>query len=524
MQKQIPTLLGLLLLLGALVAGLLFFGDGVGVFAPRATAEVTPKNIRITNLKDSGFSVSFFTEKKTAGFIKYGTDPSKLSLQVGDDRDQLSGSVGQFNLHHITLRGLNPATEYYFVIVTESKNEFDNEGKPFSIVTTSKISASMPEAVTIYGSVSNEGGTPAEGSIVYVSHSKMGDLSSLVKGSGSWAIPLSQAVLKDGSEYARLGNEEWLNFLVQGLSYDTSLQYRAQVKDAQPLTELSFGMKTEPIADNTDQASDSAEINPEFNEEPDVTASAPSTLADESLDENESEDETQSTISGRLQQMLEQADPVPQESTASSELALGANADEPVITTTTPVIRGSAPANIEVRINVHSETQYETTLTTNNDGSFELDLEELGLNLEPGEHTVSYNYIDPATGQEVSKTETFIVEDPNRVILAQANTPTSRSSSAIPSATPSPANAPYGTGSPYPMNTPTPKVTTSPVRPSVTASPATPPARKQPVGTDSALTKAGSIGTTALIALAGVFLMAMGSWSWWLASELDKEE
>ena len=121
MKIQIPTAVGLLVLLGALISGLIFFGDGTGVFAPRATAETTPKNIRITNVKDDSFTITFFTEKATSGFVKYGTEESKLNSQASDDRDQLSGTVGEFNLHHITLRGLNPATDYYFVLGTDSR-------------------------------------------------------------------------------------------------------------------------------------------------------------------------------------------------------------------------------------------------------------------------------------------------------------------------------------------------------------------------------------------------------------------
>jgi len=511
MKKRIPTIVGLLVLLGALVSGLLFFGEGTGVFAPRATAETMPKNIRITNLSDTGFTVTFYTEKATSGFIKYGSEPSKLNSQVSDDRDQLSGSVGEYNLHHITVRGLSSASEYYFILGTESRTEYDNEGEPFSIKTSAKPTSSMPPAVTVYGSVSREGGTPAEGSIVFISSEKMGDLSALVKGSGSWAVPLSQALNKEGEDYAALEDNDVLDLLVQGIKLTDKINYQALVEDAQPVIELTFGQKYEQLSLEDSEAEES-----ESEEEDEVQ--------EEEIAELDSEETEEATISGRLMELLDDADPLPTESTASAELILGEDSEEPEVTNASPEIIGVAEPNVEVRISIHSETNYQTTLTTDSDGSFRLSLEELGLELEPGEHTVTYSYTDPNTGEEVTVTETFLVEDPDRVLLAQASTPSPTFTTAT-QPTPSPTTQPYGTGSPYPLNTPTPVPTIAPpiATDSTTATDSTAASRKQQVGTDSSLTKAGSIGTTLLVALAGGFFILMGSWSWWLATELEEE-
>src|SRR5690606_12599373 len=101
------------------------------VFSPRATPQTMPKNIQVTNLSDTGFSISFVTDEAVAGFIKYGTSPSDLSQQAGDDRDQLTGTVGTFMTHHITLRGLQPNTQYYYELGTGTSATFDNNGAPY---------------------------------------------------------------------------------------------------------------------------------------------------------------------------------------------------------------------------------------------------------------------------------------------------------------------------------------------------------------------------------------------------------
>jgi hypothetical protein len=104
-QRRIPTLLGLGFLVVALVIGVVFIGQGAGVFAPRATAETTPKNVRLTNVTDSTFTVSFMTEIETTSFVKYGTEEDAVNLQVADDRIQLSATSDKFKLLHWHCRG-----------------------------------------------------------------------------------------------------------------------------------------------------------------------------------------------------------------------------------------------------------------------------------------------------------------------------------------------------------------------------------------------------------------------------------
>jgi hypothetical protein len=504
-QKQIPTIVGLLILVVALIAGLLFFGEGTGVFAPRATPETTPQNIRITNLRHDSFTVSFFTQEAVPGFIKYGIDPGRINSQVRDDRDQLSGSVDDFQLHHITVRGLEPETDYYFVIGVGSRAEFDQEGQPFEVTTTSQVSAQqLPEAVTVFGSVALENGAPAQGSIVYVTAPGMQDMSSLVKGSGSWAIPLSQALNAQGTDYANLGDQDLITVLVQGLSLEKRLQHQLAVKNAQPV-ELVFGQELD-LADQV-LVEDEEEI---LEEE----------IAPQ-LDAVDLDEMQESDISGHLKDLLDEEEPLLIESSASAELLIGdlkTDPDEQVFTTQAPIIKGKVAPNVEVKIQVHSEAQYDEVVVANEEGEFELDLAVLGANLEPGEHTVTYSYTDPETGLEVVKTEFFWVEDPDKVTLAMADTTTTDDTSTTSE------SDPHGTGDPYPMPSPTPvpiSTVDEEIDETQEATVATDPTREHIISTESGVYKAGSIGATSLLIVSGIFFILIGSWSWWLAGELD---
>lgn len=539
MNRKIPTMVGLLILIGALVAGLFLFSDGTGVFAPRATPQTTPKKYRITNLTDTSFTVSFYTDEATPGFVKYGTDSDKLDSQTSDDRDQLSGEIGEYRLHHVTLRGLEPATTYYYVLGTGSRAEFDNGGEPFQIKTAVEPDTPLPKANTVFGSVSTAGGTPAEGSIVYLSAEGMADMSSLVKSSGSWAIALSKARNAAGTDYAGITSETQLDLVVLGTKPDVVIRHQTTVAEAQPVPELSFGEDG-----STQTASETGSASPTPTK---ALLATPSPTPANQVDLSTEEDGTatksadsarEASISGRLQDLL--AESAAAESTGSATLDLGVQETEesdPPVTTDKPKIKGTAKPGVDVKIQVHSDNQIESTVTANENGEFELDLEALKEGLEPGEHTVTYSYIDPDTGEEVTKTETFWVEDPNAVLAQAAQTGdndyTDDSTTGSTSQTAeadggvddsSEADIPYGSGNPYPLSSPTP--TSSVASGSSTPTPTTSTkggTRSAQVATESSMYKSGSVGTTLALVLAGLFFIFAGSWSWWLAGVSEEE-
>lgn len=513
-KKQIPTFIGLLILFVALISGVLLFGQGTGVFAPRATPETTPKNIRVTNVTDKTFTVSFYTDESTVAFIKYGLEANDLEQQASDDRDQLSGIVRDYRLHHLTVRGLEANKTYYYVLGTGS-NDFDNDGQPYSITTASRPNQSPPSNQTVYGNVLTAAGEPAEGAIVYLYNDEIGGLSSIVKASGSFGISLSNAFKVDKTAYASLSDEAILNIKAQGIEPNLTSDLQTTVATAQPVPDLILAAagsasesanvsivedRDELLADAT--ATDEAAINM-------ATGGA-------SLDVDEQAEE--SATAGALAEMTEQAEAAASESAVVEELNLDELSEEQaaaevVIKTTTPVIKATLPPNTIVRITVHSETQIDQTMQTDAEGNLVLDVASLGQNLEPGEHTATYSYIDPVTGEEVTKTYNFTVAPDASRQLAQANLPSPSPTTAVPS-------IPYGSGNPYlpggggeeSLASPTASITSTPT----------------PIGTAGAIVattsgqySAGSFGTTLALLFAGLFFVAMGVWSYFLSNSLE---
>lgn len=491
-SRQIPTIVGLLLLMVALGAGIVLF-KGFDGFAPRATPETTPKNIKVTNVTDTSFTVSFLTEASTIGYVKYGTSPNELTSQAGDERDQLSGSVGEYTVHSIPVRGLSPSTTYHFVLGTGAQEEFDNQGAPLTVTTASPASTATI-AKTIYGNVVNASGGPAEGSIVYVRSEGSGELSALVKSSGSWAIPLNGARTNDGSGLAEFTDDTLVLVIAQGSTPELTAQTQVSIANAQPVETLTLGSVPATIASPLASPSSQSDIFesdtlPDADDAaltlPTATPTAQSPLADNT----------------GVNAVVDLTNPAPQ-----------------TVSTSQPVIVGQAAPNSLVTIEIHSDTQIMQQVTADSDGLFTLDISELSETLEPGEHTVTYSYYNPTTRQNETKTQTFTVEANTSTLLAQANT----------------TGGPFGSGNPVSVAlvTPSPSPSPSPsVSPSPTVRPASASASASNSATRSAVTSqpstlsgmpiSGSTSTTIALIGGGIFFVLAGAWSFWVAQQLS---
>jgi len=484
MKKKIPTLIGLGILVVGLIVGVIVLGTGPGVFAPRATAETTPEKIKLTNITDNSFTVSFLTPGKTSGFVKYGTEANSIKSQIGDDRDQLSGTIGEYQLHHVTVRGLKSATNYYYTLGTSSSGSFDNNGTPFTVKTTQKGGAPSA-AKTVYGSVLSEAGSPASGVIVYAAMTGVGEMSALVKSSGSWAIPLSNARKADGSGYAQISDTDQIALVVQGTKTSLMTTQTVAVNQSQPVETITLGRGGSGVTPGSASPGAEAGVEADFgtSNNLDEGGLAPDDLSGEAgglgsnglLDASEAEVVPQVTIDF--------------EATDSGQ----------IVTTGSPTISGVAVPNVTVTLEVNSETQIVRELTADADGNFELDLEELKETLEPGEHTATYTYTDPATDLPVTKTITFTVEEPQ---LAMADTG---------------GTTPYGSGHPFSMEEATESAgASSSAMPLAT--------RSALLATGSGVPVSGSVGTTLALVLGGLFFIMAGGWSYYLATQIEVVE
>lgn len=192
--RRIPTILALLILLFGIGGGI-FFAESSLQFVSRAGSEGKPREIRVTNRTSSMATVSWITDEKTLGAVRYNTYGSALEKIAIDDRVLSSGN-GLFVTHHVTLRNLEPQKRYAFVIQSSNKR-YDNKGEPYTFTTFSQDKLNNLEPA--YGEIFLPNNEPAVGSIVYLNLEGAEPLSALVRESGSWLIPLNIAYDTDSN-------------------------------------------------------------------------------------------------------------------------------------------------------------------------------------------------------------------------------------------------------------------------------------------------------------------------------------
>ena len=177
--KKIPTILALLLLVSVGVWIWIWQRNSVGV----TSNELVPKSVKITNIADNKFSVSWTTQAPTVGYVEYGSVGEKLDKQKGDDRGESYTGL----THHITVTDLQPATNYTFRILSgERSQRFDNNGSVYTAQTGVTIS-SVPAARSLYGSVSGA----SEDTIIYIALPDAQPASITLTSSGTYSVPLS---------------------------------------------------------------------------------------------------------------------------------------------------------------------------------------------------------------------------------------------------------------------------------------------------------------------------------------------
>jgi hypothetical protein len=171
---------------------------------PSALDGVIIYEVRMTNVRDTTFNVSWTTDQSVTGEVHYGTDPANLDQTAYDKR----GASTSDDTHYVELLGLMPETTYYLDVVSDGTVD-DNNGNHYSVTTGPTLG--LPASDTTYGQVfKSDGTTPAAGTIVYVtlgdndgsgSSGQAASMSTLVDSSGYWYTNLGNARTPDLSAY-----------------------------------------------------------------------------------------------------------------------------------------------------------------------------------------------------------------------------------------------------------------------------------------------------------------------------------
>lgn len=408
-ERRIPTLLGLFLIVASLGATVFFFKNITNFFG-LAGPDAQPSEVKITNVSESGFSVSWVTSGSVSGTINYGED-SFLGKIAADDRDQTSGKTGKYLTHHVSLRYLKPATKYYFKIIS-SEQTFDDNAEPYLVTTAPEVGTSTSQVQPVYGSIIKADGGPAVGAIVYLNFSQATPLSTLVKSSGNWLVTLNNVRTADLADFAKPSENEKMEIFVLGENQETA-RATTTINNAAPVPQITLGKNynfaQEVTASPTTKPTVSPSATPSATATPSASFSIPAV--------------------------------------ATSSPSLISPQTEADIPSDRPVFKGTGVPGKIVTIKVESSNPVTATVTVDQNGNWNW---TPPAGLPPGDHTVTITTTDSA-GKPVKLTRNFTV-------LASG---TQVAEAATPSATPksSPTPTPTPTLKPTPKATP---VSTSP--------------------------------------------------------------
>lgn len=194
MNKRIPTLLGLLILVGGLIAGIVLVNRSQ-VLESKAGPTESPKNVKVTNKGSNTFSVSWTTDTPMTGYLKYSEDPAKINLPAGDTRDQISGTSQSYTNHYVNITGLGPNKTYYFLIGSGSQT-YNDGGKPYQVRTWAQ--ASTPPEDVASGKILAADNAPVNGALVFLDVEGGETLSTISKNDGTWRLNIANSRDKDG--------------------------------------------------------------------------------------------------------------------------------------------------------------------------------------------------------------------------------------------------------------------------------------------------------------------------------------
>lgn len=398
-QRRIPTLLGLFVIVVGIGLTVYLASRGTTI-TTKASPSETPQNVRISNITNNSFTVSYTTEAQVIGSINYSTDKT-LGQTTLDDRDE-GGVVSPRLTHHATVKNLNPSTTYFFSINSGAKN-FLNNDSPYEVTTGPVIGSSLDESTLINGSVVYPADSAKE-AIVYITSEGANTISTITKSDNTYSILLNMLRSNDLSSYFGFNENTSFSMLVVGQKGSSSVRFTIPAeKELPPITvsqDFDFTQGKNEVATPSAQGGFSALV---FQTETPIKT--PQIVTPE---------ENQNLVDDQ------------------------------------PSFSGTATPNTVIDIEIHSDENIKAQVLVDSKGNW---FYRPPTALSPGEHTIKITARD-ANGILRTVVSTFFIFESGTQVTE----------SATPSASPTPTTPPLPTSTPTPLPTgvPTPTLAPSP--------------------------------------------------------------
>lgn len=234
-DTKIPTLLGLFLLVLGIAAGVVLVGQRQ-IFRLRGAPETSPQDVRITNITEGGFTVSWSTSSQVQGAVVYGEGESLGQTQT----DQTSGLN-----HHIDIKNLKGNTQYFFKILSGTTT-FDKDGASWTQKTGRQLPLRAADIIT--GTVYSEGTKsqkPVRKALVYITVESGTTLSGITGDEGSFSANLAGIRTTALGSYLSYNNQTILSVFIKPEQGEVA-SAQVAVGNTRPIPPLILG-KTQDL-------------------------------------------------------------------------------------------------------------------------------------------------------------------------------------------------------------------------------------------------------------------------------------
>lgn len=454
-DKRIPTLLALVFIIFGIGLTSFLVNRGV-IFIGRANPTQIPESIKITNVSDTSFTVSYTTGDDVFGSINYGASPA-FGQTALDDRDSLSKSVVPHKMHSISANNLDPQTTYYFSI-TSAENKYLNDEQAFSIKTAPSIERSPSAQKPVSGKVLLPDSSPPQESIIYLFADGGQTISALVRSDGTYLLPLNSLRNNALDKYFEFGADTKIKMVVVGDNLSSNIILSLNQINPVPTITLSnnydFTSSKAPVASESASNAASSSSFPIFGE--DSSPSFNPTIITPSKDEGFSDSQ--------------------------------------------PNFEGKALPNEMVDVTIESNDPINTKVTSDASGNWTY---RPSTPLSPGDHKITIKTKD-SNGIIKTITQSFTVYAEGTQIAGALPSPTP-----TPSPTSSPTPLPQVSPSPSPTPTPTPTPLPTPTPIILVASSTPPTSSLLPTG-DSKTLAIGVLGIGIVVIGGLIFILTRG--------------
>ena len=225
MKSQIPTIFAIFILIATLIA-ILVVKNQIQTLTSSASSTFAPRNLRITNIKDTSFAVSWITDTPTISFVEYTTAQGQTT---GTETSNLSQT------HFVQIQNLNPNSSYSFRI-NSGGQFFDNNGEKWLTQTQNSQGSELGKIAS--GQVVTSNNLPAKNALVYIDIPGNITFASQVTTSGNWLIALP-----------RLADSTILQITVE--TANQTSKALVELSAANPVPTITLGASYDFTKDNT---------------------------------------------------------------------------------------------------------------------------------------------------------------------------------------------------------------------------------------------------------------------------------